>query len=276
MPHVIHQVNAFTAEGKNGNPAGVVLDADGLSDQRMQAIAAGAGFSETAFAARSQAATRRLRFFTPTTEVELCGHATIAAWSLMYQKGLLSAGAYTQQTKAGLLGIVIDDQGLVFMEQAQAQFDEEIPYSFIAPLLGMSEEDFHSTLPLQIVSTGLRDLLVPVKDKAVLARLRPDLKGIADFSRSHKISGFHVFGFRRGGVSIATARNFAPADGIDEEAATGTSNGALLCYLKRYGLLPRQAVYLIEQGEHMGRLSHVYGKFAGDVVWIGGVAKVVL
>jgi PhzF family phenazine biosynthesis protein len=266
----INIVNAFTADGKNGNPAGVVLDTDQLSEAQMLRTAAELGFSETAFVSKSAVATCRLRFFTPTNEVNLCGHATIAAWSLMYKKGLLAAGSYTQETRAGLLGISIADNGLVFMEQSKAEFSEEIPTALVAPLLGIAQDDFSALLKPQIVSTGIRDLLVPLATKATILSIQPDLTAITRFSRQHGISGLHVFTLLSDEGSIASARNFAPADGIDEEAATGTSNGALLCYLRQNGLLAGQKLYRIEQGESMGSLSFIYGKFVKDTVWIGG------
>lgn len=275
MERLVHTVNAFTADGRNGNPAGVVLDATGLNDTQMQGIAKVVGLSETAFVCTDTQATHRLRFFTPTTEVDLCGHATIATWSLMHQRGMHNAGLYTQQTQAGLLQVSISPNGLVFMEQARARFYEKIPTTAIAPLLGMSQEDFYPDVPPQIVSTGIRDLLVPAMSKSVLARLQPNLEAIAAFSRQHAISGLHVFALLPDGDSIASARNFAPADGIDEEAATGTSNGALLCYLKKYGRLKDQSPYRIEQGESMGKLSYIYGKLVRGTVWIGGEAKVI-
>lgn len=275
MPHILYEVNAFTAHGENGNPAGVVLDADTLSAQQMQNIATKVGFAETAFVRIHDKASRELRFFTPTNEVDLCGHATIAAWALMHQKQLLPVGEYTQQTRAGLLGVSILESGLVSMEQNPATFYETVSPSVIAPLVELPSASFQDSLQPQIVSTGIRDLLVPVKDKSVLGRLRPDMEAIAEFSRQHDISGLHFFGMIEGSESVASARNFAPADGIDEEAATGTSNGALLCYLKKQGLLPEKEVYRIEQGESMGQLSYIYGKFVRNVIWIGGEASLV-
>ena len=70
------QVQAFTKDGAGGNAAGVVSDASGLSEAHMQAVAAQAGYSETAFVCPSDTADHRVRFFTPTREVNLCGHAT--------------------------------------------------------------------------------------------------------------------------------------------------------------------------------------------------------
>lgn len=275
MPYTLYEVNAFTANGRSGNPAGVVLDADGLTEQDMQALATEAGFAETAFVRAHDQATYELRFFTQTNEVDICGHATIAAWSLMHQKGLLDAGEYTQQTLAGLLRISVLNSGLVFMQQNKADLYEKVPVSEILSLVEADKAMFPETLKPQIVSTGIRDLLIPVSDKAVLGQLVPNLEKIAEFSRECRISGLHFFSIPDGETeSVASARNFAPADGIDEEAATGTANGALLCYLKRYNRLPGQEIYRIEQGENMGRLSYIFGKFVSDTVWIGGEAVV--
>lgn len=273
MSEDMHIVNAFTANGENGNPAGVMLHADDLDERKMLVIAAEAGLSETAFVCRSDQATRKVRFFTPMVEVPLCGHATIATWSLLGRLGEIAEGTYTQETQAGLLKIEIQDR-LTFMEQTKALFLDELAPVEVASMLGIQSDDFHATLRPQIVSTGIKDLLVPLAAKSTLTKLHPSLDAIAKFSRQHDISGFHVFALLENEQSLASARNFAPADGIPEECATGTSNGALLCYLKSKGALPERDVYRIEQGEAMGRLSYIYGTFRDGIVWIGGEAKV--
>jgi PhzF family phenazine biosynthesis protein len=271
----LYIVNAFTANGKNGNPAGVMLNADGLDEQEMLTIAAKVGLSETAFVSKSNHATYRVRFFTPTVEEPLCGHATIATWYLLSKLGEIRAGTYTQETNAGILKVSAQQDGLTFMEQATAEFFDDIEVMHVNTLLGLDLSDFHTKFQPRIVSTGIKDLLIPVSHKSVLLKLRPNLENIAEFSRAHDICGFHVFALLGKGQSIASARNFAPADGISEECATGTSNGALLCYMRNVGLLPEQAVYRVEQGETMGRLSYVYGMFKDDTVWIGGEAQIV-
>lgn len=274
MQVTVLTIRAFTANSHGGNPAGVVLQADGLSGQAMQRIAAQAGFSEVAFVYPSSRASYAVRFFTPKTEVNLCGHATIAAWSLMYERGLVKPGSYTQETAAGILGIRVADDGVVFMQQARAEFFAEIPSPQLAPLLGISEADFHSGLKPQIVSTGLKDVLIPVRDETVLARVQPDLDAIAQFSTARECSGFHVFALLDGADSFTSARNFAPADGIPEESATGTSSGAMLCYLKNHRVLPDRDIYRLEQGRSMGALSYIYGRFEHETVWIGGHATI--
>ena len=275
MPTKLYVVNAFTAHSKHGNPAGVVLGAEAMDEKKMLAMAAEVDLSETAFVSSSDTAAYRVRFFTPTVEVPLCGHATIATWSLLHQLGQVTTGTHMQETNAGLLQVTIRDDGLTFMEQAEATFFETIAPTDIAPLLGIPVDTFHAGLSPRIVSTGIRDLLVPVNNTSVLGTLQPDLEAIAAFSRQHDISGFHVFAMDGSSQSLASARNFAPADGIPEESATGTSNGALLCYLKHEGVLPERDVYRIEQGEAMGQLSYVYGTFKGGRVWVGGEATVI-
>lgn len=264
----VYIANAFTAHGEHGNPAGVMLDADDLHESQMLAIAQQVGLSETAFVNESGSADKQLRFFTSTHEVDLCGHATIATWSLLKSLGRVSNGNYIQQTAAGNLGIAIQDD-VTFMEQARPVFSEIAAPSDVAALLGIEASDFHPTLLPQMVSTGLKDLIVPVKDKEVLARLQPQIEAIKRFSKDHDSYSLHVFALTDGD-SLASARNFDPAHGIPEECATGTSNGGLLCYLKHFGALPSQEMYRIEQGEAMGELSYMYGKFANETVWIGG------
>jgi len=275
MPeHAAYIVNAFTANGEHGNPAGVVLNADELTEAQMLDIARQVNLSETAFVGASNVADKRVRFFTTTNEVDLCGHATIATWSLLRSLGIITPSNYTQETLAGVLKVDVQDD-VVFMEQTPATFYETVTVSEIAPLLGLKENDFNTALQPQIVSTGLKDLMIPVANKQVLAGLRPDFEAIAAFSHQHDMYAFHVFALTEDENSVAAARNFDPAHDIEEECATGTSNGGLLCYLKRYNALPKQDMYRVEQGEAMGELSYIYGKFVEDTVWIGGNATVV-
>ncbi len=237
----------------------------------MQAIAKGLAYSETAFVSQSENATYKVRFFTTTEEVDLCGHATIATWSLLSQKGLVERGMHSQETLAGKLCIMISDDGSVLMQQTEPQFFSQVSYEEIMPVLNASKADFEDSLQPQIVSTGLKDLLVPVSNKEVLINLRPDFSEITNLSKKYGVTGLHVFAL--GEECAAIARNFAPLVGIEEESATGTSNGALLCYLKENGRLKEQDAYLIEQGESMGQLSNILGKFIDGRIWIGGQAN---
>ncbi len=253
-----YTVNAFAKTKTGGNPAGVVLEADELSETEMKSIAAHIGFSETAFVMRSGQADFKLRFFTPNEEVDLCGHATVGAFYAMFSLGIIKPGAYSQQTQAGLLHVNISEEGIVMMQQALPVLSdmpdrEEIADSLHIPLSLLSED-----LPVQVVSTGLRDIIVPVRDLRALFGLSPNPKKVEEISRRYQTVGYHAFTFETLHGADIHCRNFAPLYGIPEEAATGTSNGALACYLSRYGRLPVGIKQLrIEQGYCMDRPSEI-------------------
>lgn len=118
-------MRAFAKTEKGGNPAGVVFDADGLSESSMKEIASEVGYSETAFVMKSHMADFRVRFFTPIEEVDLCGHATIAAFNLMRDEKIILPGNYTQETKAGVLKLRVYEN-TVFMEQKNLNFSKSL------------------------------------------------------------------------------------------------------------------------------------------------------
>lgn len=255
----VYTINAFAKTSQGGNPAGIVFDADFLSEEEMKHIAAAVGFSETAFVSHSAIADFKVRFFTPNEEVDLCGHATIGTFFTMFTLGRIKPGSYTQETKAGLLEINIEGDGFVMMEQSAPVFSEIVPKDDIAQSLGIDPDQICADLPVQVVSTGLRDVLVPVQNKVILNSLHPDMQKIEQISRRFETVGYHVFCLEPTASNTVFCRNFAPLYGIPEEAATGTSNGALACYLHQYGKLGKaQEVNLIfNQGDAMEMPSEI-------------------
>jgi PhzF family phenazine biosynthesis protein len=252
-------LNAFAKTKRGGNPAGVLLDADGLTEASMQAIAARIGLSETAFVQKSAGADFKIRFFTPAAEVDLCGHATIAAFSLLFERGQIGAGRYSQETRAGLLGVEVQEDGAVFMEQALPVFEKAVDRQEVAGSLGIGQAALVPDLPVQIVSTGLRDIMVPVVSLSVLSGIRPDFDKISALSRREEAVGYHIFSQETRHGSTAHCRNLAPLYGIPEEAATGTSSGALACYLFKHGRTTRDEAQALvfEQGYVMRRPSEI-------------------
>ncbi len=249
-------LDAFVKDGAGGNPAGVVLDADGLSEDRMRQIARRLGHPETAFIMRSDRADYRARFFTPTEEVPLCGHATLAAAALLRREGLLTRSRVSQETAAGLLAVEFEEGGSVLMDQPLPVHGEYVAAPDAVEALGI-EPSALVGLP-RVVSTGLRDLLVELKDREALMFLRPNLAALAAFSETLDVVGLHVYA--RDAIhkhAAAHCRNFAPRFGIDEEAATGTSNGALACHLFERGLAGGGGALVFEQGYGMGRPSEI-------------------
>lgn len=277
-------LNAFGIDRSGGNPAGVVLNAENLTTLQMLSISKKLGFSETVFVGDSETCDFRLRFFTPSAEVDLCGHATIAAYSLMFQMGSISPGTYKQELNAGKLEICVGEDGQVFMDQALPIFGDTIAPGKAATILGICEKDIIQTaLPVQIVSTGMRDILVPVFSHETLSSIKPDFKKMAQFNKETSTIGFHVFYIAENGSSpLIYCRNFAPLFEIDEEAATGSSCGALGCYLFRYWRkmdryrflqghsMDKPSMIITNIKENDGKISKVvvsgYGRVQSEVV----------
>ncbi|WP_339297657.1 PhzF family phenazine biosynthesis protein [Paenibacillus sp. FSL R5-0623] len=256
----VSTLHAFSDQAHGGNPAGVVLQAAHLSETQMQEIARQVGFSETAFVMPSDQADFKVRYFTPSDEVDLCGHATIALFYLMKTQQLVNVGTYTLETLAGILKVDIEVNGEIYLSQTLPEFGEIVDRQQIADSLRISMGDLHAELPVQIVSTGLPDIMIAVKDIDVLNKIDPDFQRITEISKAHHTIGYHVFTLKSDDMDVlAECRNFAPLYDIPEESATGTSNGAMLCYLSQYNQLtdPHLHTYTIRQGYTMNRPSEI-------------------
>ncbi|MDI6720886.1 MAG: PhzF family phenazine biosynthesis protein [Candidatus Aenigmarchaeota archaeon] len=281
MKYTLYTLSSFAKIKYGGNPAGVVLKSDGLSENYMKQIAKKAGFSETAFVQKSEKANFKVKFFTPTEEVDICGHATIAAFFLLKEKGIIKSGKYTQETKAGILSVDVGIDGTVFMEQSLPRFFDCIDKKEIADCLRMEEKYMHPELPVQIVSTGSRDVMVPVKSLKSLLSIKPDFDKITSKCKEYDANGFDVFTLETKFNAAAHCRNFAPLVGIPEESATGITAGALSCYLFEYEkVTEEQANNLVfEQGYSMSRPSEILAKLSiegGEIkgVRVGGTATI--
>lgn len=253
-------VRVFTCNGQGGNLAGVVLDANDLNEEEMQTIATKINVSETVFVQKSNQASVKLRFFTPTIEVDLCGHATLAAFSILAKE--LPLGVYTQETKAGILTVEIVSKDLIFMDQATPKVLDIIDSETIAEALSLPIKwIIDNNLKPQVVSTGSPDLIVPIDTLDHLFVIRPDFEKLKRFSEKNNIGGIHVFTLQTvNKKSIANGRNFAPIYGINEESATGVSNGALGVYLFKNNKLILNNQYVFEQGYNMNQPSEIYVK----------------
>lgn len=260
MEVLIYCINSFTHNNLGGNPAGVVLNAEALTSKQMQNIAAMVGYSETAFVTSDKQCDFNVRFFTPTEEVDFCGHATLATFHLMFEQQLILAQQYTQQTKAGKLNVSITADNVVTMQQTLPQYLGKIASDEVASLLEIDNEWFKSTcLPCEIVSTGLADIIVPVPF-GTLDKLKPNDEKISAFSKKYNAVGLHVFELPPTSAQTtitASCRNFAPLFGIPEESATGSASGALACYFAKHNIVASRH-YTFEQGIKMGSPSLIY------------------
>ena len=241
----IYVVDAFTTEPNTGNRAGVVLDADRLTTQEMQHIAAFAGYSETAFvlSPKDQSHDVYVRYFTPTKEVPICGHATIATHFLRASIGHLSDYPLIAKTGAGNLPVSISGNPndiLVKMTQGRVEFlppFDQNQRNGLANALGISVSDF-AELPIQIVSTGHSKVMVPMLSRKRLDGLNPDNEKLKALSGEIGCNGFFPFVLEGSKQKpITYGRMFAPAIGIDEDPVTGNANGPVGAYLVQHSLI---------------------------------------
>jgi PhzF family phenazine biosynthesis protein len=248
-------INAFVDHDKGGNPAGVVFNADYLSNEQKLTIAQKVGLSETAFVSKSNIADFKLDFFTPTRQIAHCGHATIATFSYLAQQNLIKVEFSSKETIDGKREILIQED-LAFMEQriptyqAIEEFNKRILGS-----LGLSMDDILPNAPISLVNTGNSFVIVPVKSGEILKSIKPNFNLITEVSEELDLIGYYIFCTETSDPERdASTRMFAPRYGIVEEAGTGMAAGPLACYFNdRLGI--KKDRYLIEQGWFMPQAS---------------------
>jgi len=265
--YTVYQINSFTQVKFSGNPAGVVTYAEGLTDQEMLLIARELKNSETAFlfspVGKDAGYDVEVRFFTPTIEVPICGHATIAAHYVRALENQVKPGQrYFQKTKAGILPIeIVEDNGLIKIKMTQGKVGfEPIEKEYQSQLiraLGLEDEDVIENCPIEIASTGHSKVMIGIKSRDKLNNLSLDLMQLKKISGSINCNGYFVFTFDSDTPEILThGRMFAPAIGIDEDPVTGNANGPLGAFLVKHQLVKHnghQFSFMAKQGEAMGR-----------------------
>ena len=271
----LYRLTSFPKTEYGGNKAGVYLEADNLSEADMKKIAKEVDYSETAFVMKSNIADFKVRFFTPTNEVDLCGHATIATFNLLRDLNIIKPGYYTQETKAGVLKLEIRKEE-VYMEQVLPIFYDKLQYADICTCFENSNF-LNDSIPIQVLSTGVKEIFLPIKDIETLNKLKANFEEIIEVSIRYNVIGIHAFALAED--CEAYGRNFAPLVGIEEESATGTSNGALGCYLYKY--VKKQHSYVLRQGYAMNLPSEIITILEASEneikkVLVGGTAKQVM
>lgn len=298
------QLDVFTEEPFCGNPLAVFPDCEGLSDDEQLKIAREMNLSETVFVlpARDEKTLRRLRIYTPARELPFAGHPIVGTWTLLAQQGVVpvpeGGTGWTQihhEVGIGVLPVDIEfKEGKpvqVVMTQGKFEVIGEIEnseeQSEIARALGLNREDLDETLPIQVISTGLATLAVPVRSLSDLGRCRINATLLADiYSNAGAIT---CYAFTRETIEVgaarAHARLFAPGDNIPEDPATGSAAGSLGGYLIHHGAIPVEPVadkfsFVIEQGDFIKRPSRINLEVKGkpgavEQVRVGGPAVVV-
>jgi len=265
----LFQVDSFTDKKFSGNPAGVVVNADGLTDNEMQQIARELNNSETAFILSPTGSDHEvwIRFFTPTMEVPTCGHATIAAHYIRAKENNIVSGKVIQKIGIGKLPIeIITEEGniKILMTQGKVEISEPLEQGIVKQIfnaIGISSGDINQECPVQIVSTGSSKVIIGIKKTEALNALTPSFLRLKEISNEINCKGYFLFTFMNERKDVLTsARMFAPALGINEDPVTGNGNGPLGAYLVHNNLAEHDGKTLSfrgEQGVALGRPGYV-------------------
>ncbi|MBI4429640.1 MAG: PhzF family phenazine biosynthesis protein [Ignavibacteriales bacterium] len=271
----IKHVDAFTSKPFAGNPAGVVLEADTLSDREMQSIAREKNLSETAFVLRPTVkdADIQIRWFTPGAEVPLCGHATIAGFHALAEEGLAGLKPegqhyFRMQTKSGVLNVKVEKNFLGTTVEFELPLPRFKPRKVTAQLLksiGLKATDVASRLP--VVSDSY--LYVPVRRLSTVSNLKPQFRELEKHLKKMKLIAVCVLCLETiEKESSVHLRFFASPVSIDEDPVTGSANGPLGVYLRQYvlpggfqvfsrTLADGRIEFVGEQGDEIGRPGRV-------------------
>lgn len=288
------QVDAFTRKPFSGNPAGVVLEAQGLNSKDMLRIAREINVSETAFVldAPNEEVDLALRWFTPTQEVDLCGHATIAAFHAMAEEGMFGLEVDEPQTflvdtKSGVITVDVEWQELRPYIRMSLPVPKFFPYpgdiSNLCGALGLSEIELSQKVKPQITHNGY--VYVPVKDFDSLKSLEPNPFLLKRLGERHDLSGFAVVTTDTGSKDIDWhMRFFAPSLGILEDPVTGSANGPMAVFLWYNGFLNEDQKlfnFKAEQGRFVDRPGVIHVQMhatdaAVDELMIAGEAVTVI
>ena len=277
-------LDVFTDEMFKGNPLAVVLDADGLSSESMQALAREFNLSETTFVLqpRSRDAERRIRIFTPVLELPLAGHPVIGTWFLLASEKLVTAGegwnTFRQEVLAGILPVDIRVESgrvsEVWMTQATPQYLEVLDTAELLHAIGLKREDSHAeaALPVQFVSTGVKQLMLPLKQREALARIQPNASQLS--SILGRYDSHLLYAFAEDQEDIYARAFFSAGPAFFEDPATGSAAGALTAYLWKHR---SRSSLRVNQGEEMGRGAIIRSRISDDgkTVQVGGTAVIV-
>ncbi|HEY6386660.1 MAG TPA: PhzF family phenazine biosynthesis protein [Candidatus Acidoferrum sp.] len=264
MEHRFYTLDVFTNSRFEGNPLAVFTDGDSLSNDQMQAIAREMNLAETVFVQKptDERALARLRIFTTREELKLAGHPVVGTWFLLAELGVVPAqegGVHVmQETGAGVLPVEIRFKDgrpqRVTMTQTEAAFRPiKFKKAALAKSLGLTPKDFDPHLEPECVSTGIFNLMVPLRNRAALGKISMNMFELRKLLGKNSTMAYC---FALSGASKVFSRGMLPWE-IYEDPATGSAAGSLGAYLVKHGKLAPGHTLSILQGEEMGRPSHI-------------------
>lgn len=260
-------VDSFTDTPFAGNPAGVFLDPDArLSPDHMMRLCAEVSLESAFVTPGSSDADFRLRYFTGTASIPFCGHDTVAALSVLADRGDIALGNVPILTDVGRLVTTVargtDARTYVTLHQNPVQFGPVVDPQEVALALGLPPALLHPALPVQIASTGTPEIFVPVVSRGAVNTIDANRQAapIAALTRKYAVLGVYVFTpeIEPNGTSSCWSRGFCPLVGLNEDPVTGSASGALAGYLVRFGLIPVGTEILNRQGFGGGRGGTAY------------------
>ena len=287
--HALMQVDAFTDYPLGGNPCAVVFESGDLDPEMMQAIALEMNLSETAFVMESSSADFRVRYFTPAEEIPMAGHPTIATTYALVQSGRVQLTeektTITLELNVGPIHVDIFSSGGVIdrivMTQKKPEFLFVHDPATVLPLFGLDAEDLLQGMPIQTVSTGTPQLMIPVKDHDALRKVVVNTAELTTYRKATNFFSVHLFCMQGVTSKGATfARHFASPPDIFEDPFTGSATGGMSAYIWHYGLLA-QPSFIAEQGHWMGRPGQAFVDVVGpaediECVRVGGNAALIM
>jgi trans-2,3-dihydro-3-hydroxyanthranilate isomerase len=288
-------VDVFATAPLTGNPLAVVGGGDAITDDQMRRVAREFNQAETTFVLtpRTDGADWHLRSFTAAgVEVYGAGHNALGAWWWLAAAGHLKLSSertvWTQELGSAVLAVEIRSDGgrpsSIAMAQEPPTFGRrasESDRAALAAALRLDATDVGATathgaeLPAQVVSTGTSHLMVPLRNRAAIARARPDAEALVAVLTTLGAEGCYLASLDPVSPhAVAHARFFNPAFGLDEDIATGTAAGPLACHLRAHGLIEDGATVIIEQGHALGRPSELRVTVTGERVVLSGTAVI--
>ena len=258
-PIKVFQIDSFTTNAFEGNPAGVVMD-DSLTADEMQKIAREMNLSETAFLQKSDKADYSLRWFTPIVEVDLCGHATLASIHYLKEMNLLENNSdLTFDTRSGVLQCRREDDLYLMQIPVPELEDYEDNKKEILDALNITDYSSTKDYPFVITNDGI--LYININSYSNLKKLKPDFDKVfklsENFSEIKVITVYSTETIEEN--SSAHLRFFAPYYGINEDPVTGSANGPLLMVMRHLGIIEDSDDEFVtfEQGDIIGRKGRV-------------------
>lgn len=261
-------VRSFTQNPEYGNPAGVVQDANQLSDEQILKATQILGFPESAFIQKSNNTDFRLRLFSVKQEVNSCVTATLAAAHIITKEQKSSHVVF--ETKIGNREVSRREDGLLLMKQPEVKFmDVRNDREKVAKLLNIPVESLGES-PIVLASAGTPKLLIPIKTLADLFAIKPNLDEIAKYCAEIGGRGFYPFTLEtKNKGSDFHARQFNPQDGIAEDPVTGVAAAALTAYFRKYGIIDKNRL-IGEQGYIINKPGKIIIEVEGDNLCVGG------